>query len=51
MPLLALQQLSVQQAGKMLWHDLSFSLEAGERLGISAPSGRGKTTLGRVLAQ
>ncbi|EBN0092377.1 ABC transporter ATP-binding protein, partial [Salmonella enterica subsp. enterica serovar Virchow] len=24
MPLLALQQLSVQQAGKMLWHDLSF---------------------------
>ena len=51
MPLLELKQLSVQQTGKMLWRDLSFSLEAGERLGISAPSGTGKTTLGRVLAQ
>lgn len=51
MPLLALRQLSVQQAGKILWQDLTFSLDAGERLGISAPSGTGKTTLGRVLAQ
>lgn len=51
MALLELQQLSVKQAGKVLWQDLSFSLEAGERLGISAPSGTGKTTLGRVLAQ
>ncbi|MBG6038541.1 ATP-binding cassette domain-containing protein [Proteus cibarius] len=51
MPLLELKQLSVEQAGKVLWQDLSFSLDAGERLGISAPSGRGKTTLGRVLAQ
>lgn len=51
MPLLELKQLSVTQAGKVLWQDLSFSLEAGERLGISAPSGTGKTTLGRVLAQ
>ena len=31
MPLLELKQLSVEQAGKMLWQDLSFSLEAGER--------------------
>lgn len=51
MPLLELKQLSVEQAGKVLWQDLSFSLNAGERLGISAPSGTGKTTLGRVLAQ
>lgn len=51
MPLLELKQLSVEQAGKVLWQDLSFSLEAGERFGISAPSGTGKTTLGRVLAQ
>lgn len=51
MPRLTLQQLCIEQAGKTLWQDLSFSVEAGERLGISAPSGRGKTTLGRVLAQ
>lgn len=51
MPLLELKQLSVEQADKVLWQDLSFSLEAGERFGISAPSGTGKTTLGRVLAQ
>lgn len=51
MPLLELKQLSVEQAGKVLWQDLSFSLNAGDRLGISAPSGTGKTTLGRVLAQ
>ncbi|MBQ0214000.1 ATP-binding cassette domain-containing protein [Proteus vulgaris] len=51
MPLLELKQLSVEQAGKVLWQDLSFSLDAGERLGISAPSGTGKTTLGRVLAR
>lgn len=51
MPLLELQHLSVYQAGKWLWRDISCSLKEGERLGISAPSGAGKTTLGRVLAQ
>lgn len=29
---------------------VSFSLRAGERVGLSAPSGRGKTTLCRLLA-
>ena len=29
---------------------ISFSLRSGERVGLSAPSGRGKTTLCRLLA-
>ena len=45
MPLLELKQLSVEQAGKVLWQDLLF-VRCGERLGISAPWHR-KTTLGR----
>ena len=47
----SVDNLTVVQGGKLLWDSLSFSLTAGERLGISAPSGFGKTTLGRVLAQ
>ena len=47
----SVDNLTVVQGGKLLWDGLSFSLTAGERLGISAPSGFGKTTLGRVLAQ
>lgn len=46
-----IRDLQVIQGGKTLWNGLSFRLNAGERLGISAPSGFGKTTLGRVLAQ
>ncbi len=50
-PILAVKNLRVEQGGKTLWQDFSFSLTPNERLGISAPSGFGKTTLGRVLAQ
>lgn len=50
-PILAVKNLQVEQGGKTLWQDFSFSLTPNERLGISAPSGFGKTTLGRVLAQ
>ncbi|USR67016.1 ATP-binding cassette domain-containing protein [Providencia stuartii] len=49
--MLAVKNLQVEQGGKTLWQDFSFSLTPNERLGISAPSGFGKTTLGRVLAQ
>lgn len=31
-------------------HHLDFTLEPGERVGLSAPSGRGKTTLCKLLA-
>lgn len=50
-PILAVKNLSIDQGGKALWQNFSFSLSPNERLGISAPSGFGKTTLGRVLAQ
>ena len=38
-----------QRGGPVLEH-VSLTLRAGERLGLSAPSGRGKTTLCRLLA-
>lgn len=50
--MLEAREISFSYAGSrqpVLEH-LSFSLREGERLGISAPSGRGKTTLCRLLA-
>lgn len=49
--MLTIDNLSITQGGQQLWEDVSFTLNPGERLGISAPSGFGKTTLGRVIAQ
>ncbi|MFM5231667.1 ATP-binding cassette domain-containing protein [Aeromonas media] len=44
------RDLTIAQGELPLWQGLSLAVKAGERLGISAPSGHGKTTLGRVLA-
>lgn len=44
------RDLNIAQGERPLWQALSLTVKAGERLGISAPSGHGKTTLGRVLA-
>ncbi|MNH06480.1 Methionine import ATP-binding protein MetN [compost metagenome] len=44
------RDLTIAQGKRPLWQGLSLTVKAGERLGISAPSGHGKTTLGRVLA-
>lgn len=49
--MLEVKNLCIKQDNRTLWDSLSFSLNKNERLGISAPSGFGKTTLGRVLAQ
>lgn len=49
--MLEVQQLCIEQGGNLLWDNIAFSLSQHQRLGISAPSGFGKTTLGRVLAQ
>jgi putative ABC transport system ATP-binding protein len=37
-------------AGRLLWRDVDLTLRPGERLGLVAPSGRGKTLLLRNLA-
>lgn len=50
-PILQVNNLCIEQGGRRLWDGFSLSLASGERLGISAPSGFGKTTLGRVLAK
>lgn len=44
------RDLGIRQGGRALWQGVSLGVKAGERLGIAAPSGYGKTTLGRVLA-
>lgn len=48
--MLCCHDLVIRQGDKMLWQNLTFSVSAGESIGIYAPSGTGKTTLGRVLA-
>ena len=48
--MLCCRDVVIRQGGKVLWQNLTFSLAVGERMGICAPSGTGKTTLGRVLA-
>ena len=48
--MLQAHNLDIEQSGISLWQKLNLSIAPGERLGIFAPSGYGKTTLGRVLA-
>lgn len=48
--MLQAHDLDIIQNGIPLWQKLNISVNPGERLGIFAPSGYGKTTLGRVFA-
>ena len=48
-PLLTIQNLGRQVSDRWLWRGVSFELTAGERLGLVAPSGAGKTLLLRSM--
>lgn len=48
--MLSVQGLAKQRGGRVLFQDLSFTLAKGEILGLSGPSGVGKTTLLAILA-
>jgi NitT/TauT family transport system ATP-binding protein len=48
--MLSVQGLAKQRGGRVLFQDLSFTLAKGEILGLSGPSGVGKTTLLSILA-
>src|SRR5687767_15291980 len=50
MPLLELERVSKGFGGVRAVHEVSFSLEAGELVGIMGPNGSGKTTLFNVIA-
>jgi ATP-binding cassette subfamily F protein uup len=48
--LLGVQGLTRTFGPRPLFADLSFSLSAGERIGLIGPNGAGKSTLLRLLA-
>jgi ABC transport system ATP-binding/permease protein len=47
--LVALDQLDYEVNGRTLFHDLTFPLTAGMRVGLVGPNGSGKTTILRLL--
>ncbi|GHB31480.1 lipoprotein-releasing system ATP-binding protein LolD [Pseudovibrio japonicus] len=49
-PVIEARNISVTKQEHQLFHDYSFSLYEGDELCITAPSGRGKTVLLRILA-
>src|SRR3990172_8654499 len=50
MPLLEVERVSKGFGGVRAVHDVSFTLEEGELLGIMGPNGSGKTTLFNLIA-
>jgi heme exporter protein A len=49
-PLLRVEGLSCERDGRLLFHDLAFSLSGGECLELRGPNGSGKSTLVRAAA-
>ena len=44
-PILEVEGLSVVRSGKLIIHDVDFTVREGEFVGIVGPNGSGKTTL------
>ena len=49
-PILQLDKLTKSYGERILFEDVSFSIEAGDKIGIIAKNGTGKTTLLRIIA-
>ena len=49
-PLLRFDQVALRRGGRLLFEDLSFTLEGGGRLQVTGPNGSGKSSLIRLAA-
>lgn len=49
--LLKINDLTIRQGARTLWRNFNLTVGPTEVIGIAAPSGFGKTTLGRAIAQ
>lgn len=49
--LISAHKLGHSFGSKTLFHDLTFSIESGERIGLIGPNGAGKSTLLKILSQ
>jgi len=49
-PLLRFDHVALRRGGRLLFEDLSFELQAGERLQVVGPNGTGKSSLLRLAA-